>query len=420
MRTKKRTKATNIVIFIIIILAVGLSTYLGAYGTGDIGGYKVQSFGEVIKRGLDLQGGMSILQEVTSDGTVDEETINRTITVLRLRIDTMGVGEVSVVPEGANRIRTEIPGEFDVAAMTETLSKQGKLTFVAPDGTVVITGADIESSQPVINQQTNKPEVSLKLNEEGTKKFADATGKYIGQAISIKMDEDVISSPTVQSVITGGQASITGMANLEEAQKVSGIIQSGALPVTLKTLETKVVGPTLGETAIPLSVKAGFFGILAALLFMALYYRVPGLFADLGLIIFIILVMLAYKVFGVVLTLPGIAGLLLTIGMALDANMLIFERIKEELKNGKSIKSSVDAGFHRALSSIMDSNITTIISGVVLYYMGSGAVRGFALTLIIGVLISMFTAIIITKFVMRLALSIGLLNKTIYFGVKRG
>lgn len=418
MRTKKRTKASSIVMLIISILLIGAFSVIGILGTPDIGGYRVQSFGEVIKRGLDLQGGVSILLEATAESN-DESAVDRTIVVLEQRINNLGVSETVIAKEGTNRIRIEIPGRYDSNDIVQTLSKAGKLTFVGPDGTEVLTGSDVKDAA-VMMDNLNRPVVSLKLNNSGKQKFADATKKYLGQSISIKMDDEVVSAPVVEAHITDGEASITGQAAVEEAEKLASIIKSGALPVVLKNVETNTVGPTIGDAAIPQSLKAGAIGIILVFLFMLIFYRVPGLLATLALTVFILLVLLAFVVFDVVLTLPGIAGLLLTIGMAVDANVLVFERIKEELKLGKSPRSAVDLGFNRAMSSILDSNITTIIAAATLLIIGTGGVKGFGLTLLIGVSISMFTAIVVTKRLLKLALNAGILSKPSYFGVKRG
>lgn len=300
---------------------------------------------------MDLQGGVSILLEATAESN-DESAVDRTIVVLEQRINNLGVSETVIAKEGTNRIRIEIPGRYDSNDIVQTLSKAGKLTFVGPDGTEVLTGSDVKDAA-VMMDNLNRPVVSLKLNNSGKQKFADATKKYLGQSISIKMDDEVVSAPVVEAHITDGEASITGQAAVEEAEKLASIIKSGALPVVLKNVETNTVGPTIGDAAIPQSLKAGAIGIILVFLFMLIFYRVPGLLATLALTVFILLVLLAFVVFDVVLTLPGIAGLLLTIGMAVDANVLIFERIKEELKLGKSPRSAVDLGFNRAMSSIL-------------------------------------------------------------------
>lgn len=417
---KMKKRATSIIKFIICTLLIALSSFIGIKGL-TVAGYRAQSFGEVINRGLDLQGGVSILLEVVPEKNkkIDSTTLERTKELLNLRVNKLGVSETSVAIEGTNRIRIDMPGKTDAKSLNDSLTQTGKLTFVGPDNVVILTGEDVKSAKAYLDQNA-KATIGLELNAAGTKKFADATAKFIGQNIAIKMDEDTISNPVVNEAIPNGNAVISGSSSLEEAKKTAGIIEAGALPVALKNVETKTVGPTLGETSIPLSLTAGAVGIALVLLFMIIYYRVPGILADLALVLYIILVLLAFKVVGVVLTLPGIAGFLLTIGMAVDANVLIFERIKEELRTGRSSRSAIEAGFHRALSSIMDSNITTIIAGVVLYYLGSGSVKGFALTLIIGIVLSMFSAIIVTKFFMKLGLDMGILSKPKYFGVRRG
>jgi preprotein translocase subunit SecD len=245
------------------------------------------------------------------------------------------------------------------------------------------------------------------LNDSGTKAFATATEKFLNQQIAINMDGVQLTNPTVQAVISNGQAVITGSKDLAEAQKQADIINSGALPVNLKVVSSKIVGATLGAEALPQSIKAAVVGVAIVMLFMILYYRVPGALACISLVFYMIIVLGTLALINATLTLSGIAGFLLTVGMSVDANILIFERMKEELKSGKSIKSSIDAGFHRAMSSILDSNITAIIAGAVLYMLGSGAVKGFALTLIVGVILSLFTAITFTKLLVKLAAGMG-------------
>jgi preprotein translocase subunit SecD len=234
-----------------------------------------------------------------------------------------------------------------------------------------LTGKDVSDASAYINQQTNQPSISLELNETGAKKFADATEKYLGQKISIYLDDDLLTDPTVNAHITDGKAEITGSKSLEEAQREANLIKSGALPVEVKPVEVKTIGASLGANALPLSILAGKVGIGIVMLFMILYYRLPGLIADIALTLYIYIVLATFANVNVTLTLSGIAAFLLTVGMAVDANILIFERTKEELKSGRSIKSSINIGFKRAMSSILDSNISSIISGVVLYNMGT-------------------------------------------------
>lgn len=418
VRSNKSKKTKSSVIFVVLVCIIGLLAYSGFVGIDNIFGYRVKTFGETINKGLDLQGGMSVLEEVKGEN-LDNKTVERTIEMLKMRIDPEGVKEISIQKEGSNRIRIEIPGEFDSKSVLESIGKTGKLEFKGPDGSVILTGADVKNATAYLDNM-GKPTIGLELKEEGTKKFAEGTKKFLGQPISIYMDEEVLTSPTVQSVISNGEATITGSASLEEASRQANIIKSGALPVTLEALEYKTVGATLGSNALSLSMKAGAIGIGLILLFMLVYYRVPGIMSGLALVFYVILLLGTFSAVGATLTLSGIAGFLLTVGMAVDANVLIFERIREELKSGKSVRSAVEAGFHRALSSILDSNITTIIGGLVLYYLGSGAVKGFAFTLMIGTVLSMFTALTVTKLFMKLGLEMGILNNVSHFGVKRG
>ena len=234
------------------------------------------------------------------------------------------------------------------------------------------------------------------------------------------MDDEKISEPTVDSVISGGEAIITGSKTIDEAKNLAGLINAGALPVTVKAIQIENVGAQLGAEALPNAVKAGFIGIAIIFVFMILYYRVPGFIASIALTLYVCLVLLVFVEADVALTLPGIAAFLLTVGMAVDANVLIFERIREELKNGMSVKAAVDKGFSNALSSIVDSNVTTVIAALVLYFMGTGSVKGFAVTLMIGIAVSMFTAVVVTKTLMKWAVNMGMLNSNWQFRVKRG
>ncbi|MBU3091904.1 protein translocase subunit SecD [Clostridium sp. CM028] len=410
-------KKKSMMLFLTSVLVVGVLAFAGFYGL-EIGNYRFKPFTETINKGLDLQGGISVLEEVQG-GKVDSKTLDTTIELISMRVNKMGVSETLVAKEGDNRIRIDIPGKFDSKEILDTVAKSGELKFVGPDKVTILTGKDVKDATAYIGQD-NKPTIGLELKESGKNKFAVATKKFLGQSITIYMDDEVLTDPTVDSVITDGKAMISGTKTLEEATTKSQIIKSGALPVTLKAVSVKTVGATLGKNALPLSMKAGAIGILVILIFMLLYYRVPGMISGISLILYVVLVLGAFSAINATLTLAGIAGFLLTVGMAVDANVLIFERIREELKTGKSIKASVDAGFHRALSSILDSNITTIIAALVLYTVGTGTVKGFALTLMIGIGISVFTALTSTKFLLKLAVEMGLLSKTSHFGVKRG
>lgn len=404
-----KSKVKSTIVFFLCLIIIGFLAYSGAYGV-TLGGYELKPFSKVITRGLDLQGGVSVLEEIQGKN-VDESTIERTVELLSLRVNKLGVSETVVVREGKNRIRIDIPGKFDAKEVTDGVAKTGELKFVGPDNKTILTGKDVKDATASIDpQDSSKAIINLEFNKEGTKKFSDATAKFIGKEIAIYLDEQKLTHPQVDAHITDGKAIIQGIRTLKEAQRQANLIKSGALPVTVKPVQVKTVGASLGANALPLSILAGEIGIGLVMVFMLLYYRLPGLIADIALALYVYIVLAAFANIGVTLTLAGIAGFLLTVGMAVDANILIFERTKEELKSGRTIKASIDAGFRRAMTSILDSNITTIISGFILYSIGTGSVKGFALTLIIGTILSMFTAITVTRTLMKLAANMGWFN----------
>lgn len=414
MKIKGRSAILFILSFVIII-SLAFAGFKGI----EIGGWEFKSFDRAITKGLDLQGGVSVLMEI-QDKNVSSEDLEKTRQLIDLRVNKLGVAETTVTTEGDRNIRVEIPGQYDSKELVDSLAKTGNLVFKDSEGNEVITGKDVSEAAVVFDNNTGNPVVSLKLNDEGKQKFADATSANIGKKISIYMDEEEVSSPTVQSAITNGEAVITGSSSVDEAKNLAGLINAGALPVTLKAASISNVGAQLGAEALPNALKAGAVGIIIIFLFMMIYYRIPGFIASIALTLYVVLTLIVFTEAGTTLTLPGIAGFLLTIGMAVDANVLIFERIREEMVKGMSVKSAVETGFHNALSSILDSNITTIIAALTLYFMGSGPVKGFAVTLMIGIAVSMFTAIIITRFLMNLAVNMGMLSKPGHFRVKRG
>ena len=413
-----KTKGKSSILLIICTLAIVLAAFLSIQGA-EIGGYRIKSMDQLLTKGLDLQGGVSVVMEIQGD-EVSNEDLEKTKNQLELRVNKIGVSETSVATEGDKRIRIDIPGVYDSSEIVDSLSKTGELTFKSPEGDVLLTGQDIEKASVTLNSTTSEPEVSLEMNESGKTKFADATTKYLNKKISIYMDDQELSSPTVNATINDGKAVISGGYTSESAKKLAGLINSGALPVSIKAASVQTVGAQLGSDALPNALTAALVGIGFIFIFMTLYYRVPGFISSIVLVLYIILVLLTMAEVGTTLTLPGIAALLLTIGMAVDANVLIYARIREELRKGITIKSAVEKGFSNALSSIVDSNVTTIIAGLVLYFLGSGSVKGFAVTLVIGILISMFTALIVTKFFIMQAVNAGLLNKLSHFMGKKG
>ena len=413
-----KAKGRSTILFILTLIVIVSFAFAGAKGF-EIAGWEFKSFNKAITKGLDLQGGVSVLMEI-QDENVTNEDLEKTRQLIDLRVNKLGVAETSVSVEGDRRIRVEIPGEYDSKNLVDSLAKTGNLTFKDSEGNEVLNGKDVAEASVMMDSTSGKPVVSLKLNDEGTKKFAEATTNNLNKTISIYMDDEVISSPKVNSVITDGNAIIEGSSSVEEAQNLAGLINAGALPVTVKAISIENVGAQLGAEALPNAVKAGLIGIAIIFLFMIAYYRIPGIIASIALTLYVCLVLLIFAEAGVALTLPGIAAFLLTVGMAVDANVLIFERVREELQNGMSVKSAVDKGFHNALSSIVDSNVTTIIAALVLYFMGTGPVKGFAVTLMIGIAVSMFTAVVVTKTLMKWAVNMGMLSKPGYFRVKRG
>ena len=415
---KGHTKGRSTILFILTLIVIVVFAFAGARGV-EIAGWEFKSFNKAITKGLDLQGGVSVLMEI-QDEDVTKEDLEKTRQLIDLRVNKLGVAETSVTVEGDRRVRVEIPGEYDSKDLVDSLSKTGNLTFKDEDGNEVLSGSDVEEAGTMLDSTSNAPVVTLKLTDEGTKKFAEATENNLNKKIYIYMDDEEISAPTVDSVITGGNAIIKGSSSIDEAKNLAGLINAGALPVTVKAIQIENVGAQLGAEALPNAVKAGIIGIAIIFLFMILYYRIPGVIACIALTLYVCLTLLVFVEADVALTLPGIAAFLLTVGMAVDANVLIFERVREELKNGMSVKSAVEKGFSNALSSIVDSNITTIIAALVLYFMGTGSVKGFAVTLMIGIAVSMFTAIVVTKTLMKWAVNMGMLKSNWQFRVKRG
>lgn len=416
---KKGRSTTLFILSVIIIISLAFAGFKGV----EIGGWEFKSFDKAITKGLDLQGGVSVLMEITDENLTGEDlakNLEKTRQLLDLRVNKLGVAETIVTIEGDRRIRVDIPGQFDSKEIVDSLQKTGNLTFKDAEGNEVLNGRDVEEAMVMTDNTSGKPVVSLKLNEEGKKKFAEATEKNLNKTISIYMDEELISSPRVESVITGGEAIITGSKTIDEAKSLAGLINSGALPVTLKAASIKNVGAQLGAEALPNAMKAGAIGILLIFVFMIFNYRMLGVIASIALTLYTTLVLIVFVEANATLTLPGIAGFLLTIGVAVDANVLIFERIREEMAKGVSSKSAVKAGFQNALSSIIDSNVTTVIAALVLYFMGTGPVKGFAVTLMIGIVISMLTAIFVTRKFVDWAINMGMLSKPWHFKVKRG
>lgn len=395
-----------------LILIVAVIAGAGYYFT------KVDPILGYIPKGLDLQGGTHLIFQgvETPEGKVTSEAMARVKEIIRHRVDGLGVSEPNIQLQGKDRIIVDLAGVKDPEAALRIVGRTAILKFVDPEGNIVINGPQLKDARAVING--NEAVIAFELkDEEAKKKFADATEKYLGQRIAVYLDDQILTNPQVNAIIPNGRGEITGYETLQEAEAMANLLRGGALPVKLELIENRTVSASLGTDSIKTSVTAGIIGSLAVLLFVLGYYRLPGLIANLALIIYVFLVLGSMAAIRQVLTLPGIAGIILSIGMAVDANVLIYERIKEELRAGKTLRSGIDSGFHRALTTILDSNLTTLIAAAILFYIGSGPIRGFAVTLAIGVILSMFTAITVTRILLRLLVGTGMVGKSI-FGVR--
>lgn len=421
MKKAKRKAILNI--FIFLLLCAG-GVYMAVEGVGK----NHTGRAEDISLGLDLQGGLSVTYDITTPDPTKEE-INATIDKLQRRVDEYS-NEGEVYQEGDDRIIAEIPvdtSKHDAHDILDELGQPGQLEFLdqknyelfaaGKEYEYLLNGADVKNADAGTDDSGTIKEyvVALQFTDEGTKKFADATENNVGKIIYIIYDGAVVSNPRVNTAITGGNAQIDGMRDLDEAKQLASTIKIGALPLELKQLQYNIVGAKLGSEAVSSSIKAGIIGFAIVCVLMIVIYLVPGVIASLALVAYVILLLLILSIRSITLTLPGIAGIILSIGMAVDANVIIFTRIKEEIADGKNVKSAVEAGFSKALSAIVDGNITTLIATIVLMALGTGSIKGFATTLMVGIILSMFTALVITKMLLNAAVSIGI-NKTKYFG----
>ncbi len=371
-----------------------------------------------IKLGLDLAGGVSITYEVVGDDNPSAEDMSDTIFKLQQRADSYST-EAQVYQEGSDRINIEIPGVSDANAILEELGSPGSLMFMDVNGEVVLTGTDVADAQAGYQSDdlgNQEPVVSLSLTDEGTKKFADATkAAYPNHdVIYIIYDNEVVSSPRVQAEITDGRAVINGIGSFEEANILASTIRIGGLSLELSEMRSNVVGAQLGSNAIRTSLIAGAIGLAVIVIFMIAVYWIPGVASSLALCLYTVMLVLLLNGFDMTLTLPGIAGIILSIGMAVDANVIIFARIREEIATGKTVRSSIKIGFQKAFSAIFDGNVTTLIAAAVLGWMGTGTIKGFAQTLALGIVLSMFTALVVTRLILNALYAVGFQNEKYY------
>ncbi len=452
-----KTKNKNVLLLFIIFIITGVLFYTSynGYGDGHILSYKN------IEKGLDLSGGVYIvyeaqeeienenaeisieesssLEENTNEQTQQEESssneqtedveslgeasweekMDSAVSMIQQRLDRKGWTEANVYQEGDKRIRVEIPGIDDVETAVSEIGQTAKLSFIDINGQVVVKGEDVvNAKKQAYTDQTGQSKivVSLEFNEKGKQDFKSATEANIGQPIFIMLDDQIISAPTVNAVIPDGKAIIEGGFDIDSAEELASLIRAGSLPFELEILEMNTIGATLGANALNTSILGGAVGIALVLIFMLVFYRAKGFAASLALIIYILLELIFLNGLNITLTLHGIAGIILSVGMAVDANVIIFERIREELAQGRTLKLAIDKGFSRAFPSILDSNITTLIAGGVLYWLGSGPIKGFAQTLMLGIVLSMFTALVITKIIIKTMVNVGIKSPKLYGG----
>ncbi len=373
-----------------------------------------------VKLGLDLKGGFEILYVASPfDGgsEVTRDSLHETARSLLKRVDAMGTSEAEITPEGADRIRVKIPGVTNEAEIREVLSKPAELTFRGPDGTKEMIGSDfVQGGASVEFDQAGQPYIALQIKD--AEKFRKVTEKLLGQPLAIYLDEEELSAPIVQVVIPNGQASITGRYSFNEAKALADVINLGALPLKLTEKYTQSVGATLGLKSLETTVTAGLIGLGVILLFMVLVYRLPGVISAISLITFSWLLLLAFLLMGATLTLPGIAAFVLGIGMAVDANIITAERIKDELRSGKKVSSALRSGNKNSFRTIMDANVTTIIAGAVIMFIGSSSVKGFGVTLIASIVASVITNVYFSRLLLSLLIGSKAFSHPKYFGVK--
>ena len=409
---------------VLVIIALVFGWFVSLFGIGGINSVK-----DALKYGLDINGGVYVVMEAQTDATGEElaELMDQTRAVLDNRVNQMGVAESSVTIEGDKRLRVEIPGVDNAEEAIEAIGRTAKLTFILADGTIVVDGSNVKDAQIATDGSNYK--ILLEFDSEGAGLFEEGTRKalsgevtssidgVLSNQIAIVLDNEIITHPEVQNVISGGSCEITGGYTKEEASTTAALIRGGALPVELVEIQSSVQTATIGADALDKSIVAGAIGLGIVFVLMLVFYGMLGLIADIALLLYVVLFLWAMVGMGVVLTLPGIAALILSIGMAVDANVIIFARIKEEIAAGKSIRVAVDAGFKNALTTVLDAQITTLIAAVVLFEVGTTSVKGFALTLMIGIVFSIFTAVVVTQLFISLLASSKKFAKNKYFGV---
>ncbi len=411
---------SKIILLVAIVAAVALAAVVSMVPVFQ-GNETLQRYLPLIKGinlGLDLQGGVHVVLEAkdTPEAKVTPESMKQLKAVIQNRVDGFGVREPVIQQQGDRRLIVELAGKIDPEEAVNSMVKTAFLEFKTMDGQTVVTGRDLKDAIEGKDPTSGAVEVNLTFDSEGAKKFAQATTANVGRQIAIVLDGKVLQNPVVQEPITNGKARITGYESLQEAHRIAVLLRSGALPLKVEVMEKRSVGPALGADSLVKSKYAGVVGVSAILIFMLMYYRLPGLVANFALIIYSLIVLTLFVGFNVTMTLPGIAGFLLSLGIAVDANVIIFERIREELRGGKSLRSAIDSGFKRGFVAVFDANATTVLAAAVLVFLGTGPIKGFAVTLIIGITASMITAITMTRGLLHLVAGANLVKNPKYFG----
>lgn len=433
MKAKKRATSKTKSIVALVIVAV-LTVAIGVIGVTGMkldgrGLYRLKNWLPTtnadnwptsLSLGLDLRGGVyveySAARPENSDADFDT-LVEGTIRVIQARLTDKGFSEATVQRIGSDGIRVEIPDTDDPAAVLDLIGTPAKLEFMDANGELIMDGAMVQTATGGYDSDQADYVVAFTLTSEGAQIFADATAANLGKTISIYLDGAELISPTVQSVITGGQGVINGMGSLERAQTIAAQIQSGALPLVLTQQKVDTVSATLGSDALSTTVLAAIIGIALVMLVMIIRYRLNGLVASWALCIYIIVLFFLMAVIpGIQLTLPGLAGIVLGIGMAVDANVVIFERFNEEVRAGRPLRAAVRAGFKNAMSAVLDANVTTLIAAIVLLFYGTGSIQGFAKTLLLSVITSMLTAVLVTRFLMKNIVNLGVKNAALFTG----
>lgn len=411
-------------VFFIIVLFTAVLFFLSIFGL-KIGSFEIKGANQM-RYGIDIRGGVEAIYEPKDLGRAPTENeLEAARAIIETRMDASNITDRDVTIDKSNgKIIVRFPWksdetDFNPQKAVSELGETAKLTFRDPAGNIVLEGTDVAKSYGQILQNTMKPVVVLELSTQGAVKFAQATGRLIGQKISIYMDETLISAPTVQTQITGGTAEITNMESLEAASALANKINSGSLPFSLVAKNCNIISPTLGSSALAVMVMAGQTAFILVCLFMLFYYRLPGLVACIALILQVTGQLLALSVPQFTLTLPGIAGVILSIGMGVDANVIVSERIKEEIHTGKTLRRAIDAGFDRAFSSVFDGNITVIIVAIILIIFGSGAMLSFGYTLLCGVIMNFIAGVTASRLMIRSLSNFEALRKPQYFGTRR-